>query len=34
MIISIPFIVKKDTRKYTSVLHDLDQAIKELNEEE
>ena len=34
LIISIPFIVRKDTQKYTSVLHDLDQTIEELNEEE
>jgi hypothetical protein len=34
LIISIPFIVRRDTQKYASVLHDLDQTIKELNEEE
>ena len=34
LIISIPFIVRRDTQKYASVLYDLDQTIKELNEEE
>ena len=33
LIILIPFIVRKDAQKYDSVLHDLDETIKELNEE-
>ncbi len=33
LIFSVPFIVRKDARKYASVLRDLDQTIDELNEE-
>ena len=33
LIISIPFIVRKDAKKYAGVMHDLDQTIEELNEE-
>ncbi|MFY0602030.1 MAG: hypothetical protein JXR03_20315 [Cyclobacteriaceae bacterium] len=33
LIIAIPFIVRKDAKKYASVLGDLDGAIEELNQE-
>jgi len=33
-IISMPFIVRKDAKKYAGVLQDLDQTIAELNEVE
>ncbi len=34
LIITIPFIVRKEAQKYANVLHELDRTIEELNEEE
>lgn len=34
LIISVPFVVRRDAKRYAGVLRDLDQTIEELNDEE